>query len=552
MELDKRIEKIVKNARKRLCKIRFYKMLLLFIIIGLTVWGILQTIALIVPFYEASIIGIIACMVLVIAGVIVAICSYPNMKQAALSLDSKGLKERVTTSMQLRGKKDVFSQIQKKDTLEKAEKISIRKAFPYNIKKILFLFLFLSAMYVLTTAMIPAKAKEIAHENHILKQEVKTAEEELEELVAEIKETHNLSVEEIQKLEDILEEGSKYDQFNQIILTNGLLLNERLLEKIAKANVSLIIAIDAAKKATYEYLRRGASWDKLCKNLELIKEINKNLKEKENKRIHTVFNAVISKSNYKEMFEMVDMAKKYDFTSIKFMQILGDSNENIFLNKDLEAIEYIFQAVPLLKQKAEEYSLGFESLLPTKERPLYKDINLRTVKDDNYDLIKTNYNIVKCVAPWRRVVLDSKGPMRTCVSSNDWLGNSKDQTITEFWNSKEMQFYRKKFGEMYSCSGGFSLLEETTPPCWSDINLKENIEKVDRIDGYNIYKFNYKDGYDLPKGIRAGVMAQEVKEINPKAVVYNYKNKGFMAVYYSKLPLAVQNKINEINATLLG
>ena len=143
MELDKRIEKIVKNARKRLCKIRFYKMLLLFIIIGLTVWGILQTIALIVPFYEASIIGIIACMVLVIAGVIVSIASYPNMKQAALSLDSKGLKERVTTSMQLRGKKDVFSQIQKRDTLEKAEKISIRKAFPYNIKKILFLFLFL-------------------------------------------------------------------------------------------------------------------------------------------------------------------------------------------------------------------------------------------------------------------------------------------------------------------------------------------------------------------------------------------------------------------------
>ena len=82
----------------------------------------------------------------------------------------------------------------------------------------------------------------------------------------------------------------------------------------------------------------------------------------------------------------------------------------------------------------------------------------------------------------------------------------------------------------------------------SDKNLKENIEKIDTIDGYNIYKFNYKDGYELPQGTRAGVIAQEVKEINPDAVVDNLQNTGFMGVDYSKLPAAVQDKINEINA----
>ena len=79
-------------------------------------------------------------------------------------------------------------------------------------------------------------------------------------------------------------------------------------------------------------------------------------------------------------------------------------------------------------------------------------------------------------------------------------------------------------------------------------NLKENIEKIDTIDGYNIYKFNYKDGYELPQGTRAGVIAQEVKEINPDAGVDNLQNTGFMGVDYSKLPAAVQDKINEINA----
>ena len=82
----------------------------------------------------------------------------------------------------------------------------------------------------------------------------------------------------------------------------------------------------------------------------------------------------------------------------------------------------------------------------------------------------------------------------------------------------------------------------------SDKNLKENIEKVDTVDGYNIYKFDYKDGYELPQGTRAGVIAQEVKEINPDAVIDNLQGSGFMGVDYSKLPAKVQDRINEINA----
>ena len=209
MEIDKKIEKIVKNARKRLCKIRFYKVLLLFIIMGLCVWGLFQTIALIVPFYGATVYGILACMLVIIAGVIIAIVKYPSMKDAALKLDSKGFNERITTAMELRGKKDIFSMLQKNDAIQKTESVSVRKLFPYNIKKIMFLFLFLSSMYVLTTAMIPAKTKEIAQEQHVIEQEKKTAEEELEELVSEIKQSHELSTEEIERLNEILDEAKE-------------------------------------------------------------------------------------------------------------------------------------------------------------------------------------------------------------------------------------------------------------------------------------------------------------------------------------------------------
>lgn len=253
--------------------------------------------------------------------------------------------------------------------------------------------------------------------------------------------------------EDILEEGFKYDTLTQTIFTNGLMLNEKILNKISKSKVNLVIAIDAGKKETYEYLRRGSSWEKLCANLNLIKEMNHI-----GNKINTTFNAVISKSNYKEIYEMVEMAHKYDFDKIRFMFILGNSSENIYLNNDKQALEYIYNVMPFAKNRALEYGLKFESLLPSREKPHYKDINAKFVKDNNYGLIKQQEEkVIKCTAPWTQIVIDAKGPMRTCVNCNDWIGDSQNQTLSEFWNSESMQFFRRKFSQMYTCTGGYNL-----------------------------------------------------------------------------------------------
>jgi hypothetical protein len=65
----------------------------------------------------------------------------------------------------------------------------------------------------------------------------------------------------------------------------------------------------------------------------------------------------------------------------------------------------------------------------------------------------------------------------------------------------------------------------------SDINLKENIEKVGEENGFNIYEFNYKDN---PEKRFRGVMAQEIQKIRPDAVV---EHGGYLAVHYDKIDL---------------
>lgn len=74
----------------------------------------------------------------------------------------------------------------------------------------------------------------------------------------------------------------------------------------------------------------------------------------------------------------------------------------------------------------------------------------------------------------------------------------------------------------------------------SDRRLKENIKKLDEIDGFNIYEFNYIGSLEK----QVGVIAQEMLEKCPECVIE--ANDGYYKVDYSKLPQVVQEKIKEL------
>lgn len=73
---------------------------------------------------------------------------------------------------------------------------------------------------------------------------------------------------------------------------------------------------------------------------------------------------------------------------------------------------------------------------------------------------------------------------------------------------------------------------------FSDIRVKENLEKLDTIDGINIYKFDYINGAKN----QVGVIAQEMQEKCPECVV----DGEILKVDYSKLPEKVQKRIEEL------
>jgi len=71
----------------------------------------------------------------------------------------------------------------------------------------------------------------------------------------------------------------------------------------------------------------------------------------------------------------------------------------------------------------------------------------------------------------------------------------------------------------------------------SDIKTKKNINKIDEINGINIYEFEYKTNEypELPIGKQVGVIAQEVEKLIPDSVINTDRYK--MVDYSKVLPL---------------
>lgn len=266
----------------------------------------------------------------------------------------------------------------------------------------------------------------------------------------------------MKEFNSMLAEGVKCKNLNQVIFTNGLLLDEKNLEIIAKGNVELVLSIDGATKETYEYIRRGANFETLCKKLELIKEVRKSTGAK----INTYLNPVICRTNYKEIEQLVEFAHKYEFTSITLNPIRGIPEENIFEPIDEQAFEFMKKIVPIAEKKSKEYGIRFNNWMPIdcscqniefrhsiiekeeSEKELKKDTSIQAEKKSDVNNGKkeeqTKNNRMICYAPWQRILLDNDGQVRPYAICTKWVGSTSKYSLKELWNSPQMQLYRRK------------------------------------------------------------------------------------------------------------
>ena len=137
---------------------------------------------------------------------------------------------------------------------------------------------------------------------------------------------------------------ARYPNVEFIILTNGIMLNRKMWDKIKHNNIGEVwVSIDAATKETYEKIRVGGKWETLMENLRLISEIRKSGKF----RMFEI-NMTVMRSNYREIVEFVRLGESLNCDQVALQRFYGDTpaRENLFEPPDpgpLREIQRILQ-----------------------------------------------------------------------------------------------------------------------------------------------------------------------------------------------------------------
>lgn len=202
------------------------------------------------------------------------------------------------------------------------------------------------------------------------------------------------------------------------ICTNGMLL-DRYKESIVKNKVDLLsISIDGAMSSTNDRIRDGSSLNTILSNIDALNA----MRCSEVPAISFVF--CIMKSNYSEIYELIELAYQHNVKRVKLVHMTAFSKkmlEEIMLD-NMEELSQIFSSA---KKLAEKYGIELELPYLYGEDPAGRKRH------------------ADCCMPWRDMFIGSDGVIRPCMSSSQTITDlDTSKQFFEIWNCTEYQDLR--------------------------------------------------------------------------------------------------------------
>lgn len=248
------------------------------------------------------------------------------------------------------------------------------------------------------------------------------------------------------RLKRLLEEAKKTNVKLEVI-TNGLLLDEKIINDLVDTQTNLAISIDSVNKNIYESIRIGAKFEKLISNLELLNKI----RDKKKNKISTTLHMVVMKRNYKEIEDVIKFAHKYNFNHMTIIpiQMNKTKGENFFdydidnsvINELAEKRDYFFNL-------AKEHGIFLHSRLPQKNFNHDKRKECNNKINNGIDTCSHDKKLINdgiyCFLPFKRLLVDSKVYKPRYICKNlEYINEDVENSIIKKWNSKRMMEYRK-------------------------------------------------------------------------------------------------------------
>lgn len=221
--------------------------------------------------------------------------------------------------------------------------------------------------------------------------------------------------------------------------TNGILLTENIGRQMVDIGMDRIyISIGGATRATYRKIRGVDAFERVVKNMKRIRDY----KKKAGKKTPALFfNVVAMNSILPESEALVELAKELGVVHIGMPNMVAQGeeikNESIWLN--IQEAKSAFAGAARL---AEKYNIGFS--------PPNLDGNEKS----------------DCSVLFKGMVVNWDGTVMSCALERYLVGDLKESTPQNVWNSYGMVSLRKGYYEKG--------LEHVCPRCTSWDNSPEN------------------------------------------------------------------------------
>lgn len=313
--LDKNILSFLSKIKWRIRANVLIDILVLGGIAASTLGAFITMLSLFIPIYNAFIFSIYLILLGLFISMIVSVFKFPNDKKSAMIADSKGLKERLITSLEFIGKEDGFSHIQKEDTVKALNQFNYKKSLPIKVDRKKLLILGLVVSVLITCGFIPSDTKEKAEQNHKFNQMKKEKTKKIEETQKHIEKLKTLTEEEKKELKKVLEKAKQEVKVSQDKKEIEKAL-ERLDKKIEKQaakqelkKLSEALSKDEKTKKLSEAIQKQDKKE-IQQELSNIKQAVSNMNESDKSDVSSALNSAALASNRSQLKQALAKAAK--------------------------------------------------------------------------------------------------------------------------------------------------------------------------------------------------------------------------------------------------
>jgi hypothetical protein len=242
---------------------------------------IMALISRVIPIYNVYIKAGYASIAVMLIFLVYSLVTIPNMKHTAAQVDSFGLKERVSTALEMEKEESIYKELLVEDALSNLKSLKHKEHITLLPSKRMLMLIPILALVLFTTVFIPNPMKDIAEKKHELSQYKKEELKKVTKSEKEIKENKKLTEEQkkamLAKLQQLKKELKLAKENKEV---------DKSVEKTAKK-----LDLDKKEKLTQDIKKLEEALAQNDKTKELAEALKKNELEKMQKALEELKNS---------------------------------------------------------------------------------------------------------------------------------------------------------------------------------------------------------------------------------------------------------------------